>query len=120
MAAIVWMDEWQQACCGEPFAVGSVVTWTLEPPDADRLAAVLGPAEARTVTHREERHDERTAQTPHVTGSVRSIRAVLSRPGPGGAAPVIEDIWTLEDYAPPDGELGLVGYLVELNVRPGT
>jgi hypothetical protein len=73
VAAIVWMDEWQQACCGEP-----------------------------------------------VTGSVRSIRAVLSRPGPGGSAPVIEDIWTLEDYAPPDGKLCLVGYLVELNVRPGT
>jgi hypothetical protein len=45
---------------------------------------------------------------------------VLSRPGPGGSAPVIEDIWTLEDYAPPDGKLCLVGYLVELNVRPGT
>lgn len=38
----VWVDEWQYACCGEPFAVGDRVSWTLHPADLEFLAPVLG------------------------------------------------------------------------------
>ena len=26
---LVWVDAWQMQCCGDPFAVGSSVEWTL-------------------------------------------------------------------------------------------
>ena len=33
----VWVDSWQMQCCGEPFRVGSQVTWTLGAADQDWL-----------------------------------------------------------------------------------
>lgn len=39
----VWVDEWQYACCGDPFTVGDRVTWTLGPADQAFLAPLLGP-----------------------------------------------------------------------------
>ena len=39
----VWVDEWQYACCGDPFTVGDRVTWTLGAADLAFLAPLLGP-----------------------------------------------------------------------------
>lgn len=38
----VWMDYWQYECCGDPFAVGDRVHWTLQPADLEFLAPPLG------------------------------------------------------------------------------
>lgn len=38
----VWMDSWQYECCGDPFAVGDRVRWSLRPADLGFLAPVLG------------------------------------------------------------------------------
>jgi hypothetical protein len=49
---LVRVDGWQMECCGEPFAVGSAVWWTLAvASDADRLTLVLGADLASGVTH---------------------------------------------------------------------
>ncbi|MGH3758330.1 DUF6578 domain-containing protein [Actinophytocola sp.] len=125
MRAIVWLDEWQQTCCGDPFEVGSVVTWSLKPPNTEGLRAILGPDEAQAVTHHEEHHD--AEETPRVTGSVRSVRVVRchSAPKPGedpwthypvAESTVIEPVQAVAGYQPDRDGLSLVGYLVELNV----
>lgn len=36
---LVWVDAWQMQCCGDPFAVGSRVAWTLSEPDREWLAS---------------------------------------------------------------------------------
>lgn len=38
----VWMDSWQYECCGDPFAVGDRVHWTVHPADLEFLAPPLG------------------------------------------------------------------------------
>ena len=38
--ALVWVDAWQQECCGDPFAIGDAVTWpqlTLHGPITDPI-----------------------------------------------------------------------------------
>lgn len=53
----VWVDEWQFACCGAPFAVGSVVEWTVRPAaNAAALSTVADGDTARSVDGYEERH----------------------------------------------------------------
>jgi hypothetical protein len=133
---VVWVDEWQQACCGEEFAVGATVTWQLASTerltaaDTTWLAAVVGDEEAATVTHHEEHHDGADTTTP-VTGTVESIRAAYCRyapllgedprmhhPVPGTA--VLDPIDTVSDTVsdlPRQPELSLVGFLVELRVH---
>src|SRR4051794_13560809 len=77
----VWMDAWQMQCCGEPFNVGSQVSWSLAAdPGREFLAIVMGDDVAATVTHREEHHgcDPRD-NAPKTDGVVRSIQAVRCR-----------------------------------------
>lgn len=38
----VWVDSWQFECCGDDFAVGDRVRWTLQPADLEFLAPPLG------------------------------------------------------------------------------
>jgi len=60
----VWIDDWQMQCCGEPFQVGSVVTWILDPkPEAGYLTAVLGEDEASRVTHYENHHKDELSRS---------------------------------------------------------
>jgi hypothetical protein len=82
----VWIDDWQMQCCGEPFQVGSVVTWILDPkPEAGYLTAVLGEDEASRVTHYENHHGPVLEEFPSTVGTVTAIRAVSCRfaPRPG-------------------------------------
>lgn len=45
MSERVFIDDWQMQCCGEPFTVGSTVTWTIfgrgGDPSPDSFAAEL-------------------------------------------------------------------------------
>jgi hypothetical protein len=42
MKMTVWEEDWQMQCCGDPFSLGTSVTWTLDKADRDWLASVLG------------------------------------------------------------------------------
>ena len=67
-------------CCGEPFSVGSPVSWTVVPPDRDYLASVLGEREAERVTDAEEHHGvDNGHPSSRATGVVQTIEAVACR-----------------------------------------
>lgn len=78
MKVVVWVDEWQMKCCGDPFTVGSTVHWSAVPANMEDYASVLGAAGAPNIDFHEEHHsDVDGAQT--VNGRVLSIRAVFHR-----------------------------------------
>jgi hypothetical protein len=83
---IVWVDDWQMQCCGEMFAVGGEVTWTLRAPDPDWLPRMFGPGASPAVIAAEEHHDDETVAGPVTTGRVAAIDEVHCRfaPLPGG------------------------------------
>jgi hypothetical protein len=78
--------DWQMECCGEPFAVGDSVEWSLtDEPDVDWLEAAIGTELAADITHQEDHHDaERDVIVRR--GKVLSIRCAYCRyaPKPGG------------------------------------
>jgi hypothetical protein len=72
----VWVEELD--CCGDPFALGSSVTWPLHGvDDAERrfLEALFGDDIAARITDGYERHGQHEP-TSDVVGIVRSIEAV--------------------------------------------
>lgn len=84
---VVWVDAWQMQCCGDPFAVGTWVEWTLdEESDRDWLTAILGGDFAQQITHSEEHHGGLRDDAPATAGRVTRIRAVSSRFGPDPAS----------------------------------
>src|SRR5437762_13794349 len=68
-------------CCGQPFAIGSAVSWTVQDADHDWLVEVLGPQVAATIEAAEEHHGGDTGRI--VDGTVTSIAAVHCRYIPG-------------------------------------
>lgn len=83
MDGLVWVDGWQLECCGDPFAVGDVVTWDCTDADDEWLASTLGPQAARTIRFAEQHHDEPAADHPVVRGTVVGIQAAFCRYAPG-------------------------------------
>jgi hypothetical protein len=76
MRFVVWVDAWQMQCCGEPFAVGDRVGWTLRDlPRGRLLDDVVGSEVAARITHAEEHHGGVPEDAPVVLGTVRSILA---------------------------------------------
>jgi hypothetical protein len=77
---IIWMDGWEFECCGEPFEVGSPVRWMLGVVDRagkERVAALLGEAEASRLTHYETHHGPHDDEVlTYATGTVAAITAV--------------------------------------------
>ncbi|HEV2891053.1 MAG TPA: DUF6578 domain-containing protein [Frankiaceae bacterium] len=69
----VWVDGWQEECCGDGFAVGDAVAWPVGAPDAAFLGALLGDV---TVAYAQETHDEASAE---VAGTVVAIHRVSAR-----------------------------------------
>ena len=68
MVIEVDLSEWEQQCCGDPFRVGSTVTW--------KLVARAPSQDAGAVRrYREEHHGETPEHVPHlpVIGTVRAI-----------------------------------------------
>jgi hypothetical protein len=77
MIVPVFVEEWQLACCGEPFAVGDRVAWEAEPsaapPGFESVAGVL--PDGMHGLFFEDHHDVTTSRRP-VAGTVRRIRVV--------------------------------------------
>jgi hypothetical protein len=124
----VWMDDWQMQCCGEPFAVGDEVSWTLRDPDTEWLALVLGSEPAGGVDKAEEHHGGIGEGATPTVGIVTAIHAVRCRyaPLPDEAetqfAPVagsgtLDAIRSVDGWTPDQGDLKFAGYLVQLEVE---
>lgn len=124
MDLTVWVDGWQMQCCGEPFAVGSQVSWRLGDADRDWLGAVLG-ARAAGVDAAEEHHGGLPEEVPETAATVSGISAVHCRyaPAPGGDSKVlypvrdsavVTELTRADGWTPDRGDLRFAGYLVDL------
>jgi hypothetical protein len=79
MSERVFVDDWQMQCCGEPFSLGSTVTWTVFVRDVpsspgDPIADVDPP-----VTAFEDHHDCAPNPVESMTGRVTAIGAVFCK-----------------------------------------
>jgi hypothetical protein len=121
----VWVDDWQMQCCGEPFAVGSKVSWTLRDTDAEWLATVLGPDATMKVDAAEEHHGGAPDDAPVVEGLVRSIAAVhcryAPRPGenprmfhPVPGSGLVTEVSSADGWTRGQNGLEFAGYIVRL------
>ena len=74
MSTFVWIDSWQQQCCGDDFEVGSTVRWSAVPQDGpdEWVELLLGHDWASKVDYHEEHHVDEES-TVVITGMVRSI-----------------------------------------------
>lgn len=70
----VWLEPWEWGCCGEPFAVGDVVTFQVHPGAGAWITELAGSAFAASVDARESHHDDRGPERLH--GTVLAIEAV--------------------------------------------
>jgi hypothetical protein len=124
----VWIDSWQQQCCGDEFRVGSTVHWDVFPTKEQDgwVETLLGPDWGAKVRYQEDHHgglDDAASEKLH--GVVRSIYVVtcdrwlktgpgeptggvwLPIPGSGRLRAVdLADPWEPEppDKEPPDDE----------------
>ena len=73
MGMTVWVDSWQMQCCGEPFHVGSPVTWTLGDAGPEWLEATLGADARHTVDAAEGHHGGVPEDTAPTRGTVTRI-----------------------------------------------
>ena len=124
---VVWVDGWQMQCCGEPFRVGSEVSWPLREADSDWLTSILGSDTASTVGAAEEHHDSPPDETPVTRAKVNEITAVHCRyaPRPGGeprtlypveGSTAFSAVSSADGWTPARGELAFVGYLVRIDI----
>lgn len=73
--AVVWVAAWQMECCGEPFAVGDRVGWTVrDDPDVDWMEAALGAEVSSTITHAEEHHADELDDLSQLNGTIVAIK----------------------------------------------
>lgn len=120
----IFIESWQWACCGSPFAVGQTVTWSASPRfDREWLGKFIGPEVAAEITHFEDHHDMAEGSLEHVTGTVSSITAAFCRftsdrppdtrsPVPGTA---VFEPRSRVDGSEPQNQLGdFQGYVVTL------
>ena len=130
----VWLDSWEWQCCGERFAVGSVVDWALTPISAEAtsfLAKPLGADVVDGISHYEGHHPDEDEPARTLTrGRVESIKAVYwgldRRPGeapvydPRPLSAVYESRDSADGSDPDEREGGLrfSGYIVELSPTP--
>lgn len=81
--AVVWVAAWQMECCGDAFAVGDRVAWTVDREmDREWFDAALGPDMAARLTHAEEHHADENEDQPEVSGLVLSIIRAWGAYGP--------------------------------------
>ncbi|MGO4603919.1 DUF6578 domain-containing protein [Terrabacter sp. 2YAF2] len=122
MRYVVWVDAWQMQCCGEPFAAGDRVGWTLRDlPRGCLFDDVVGSEVAARITHAEEHHGAVPEDAPVVHGTVRAIVAAHARY-------VRESRWVpgeLRTVRSADGTdevsgLSFNGYVVDLDVAAPT
>ena len=74
----VWIDAWEQQCCGEPFRAGGAVSWEAnERPGAEWVAMRLGPDWAARIRFAQEHHGDDPEGV--LTGTIARIDAVACR-----------------------------------------
>lgn len=119
---IVWVDSWQQECCGDPFSVESEVRWTLTDADLDYLTPLFPPEASVTIDRGEERHGGLPDDAPVTVGTVATIHAVQLRyalqPGNERTFYPVPGSAQLTEVQRSDGKEmrseGFAGYLVEI------
>jgi len=77
MTTRVFYSDWQLQCCGAPFAVGDVVSWTAVAAEGE-LDDQFGAAE-EPIEWLEEHHHESDHEVTTLEGTVVSIRALWQR-----------------------------------------
>ncbi|MDG4772993.1 DUF6578 domain-containing protein [Solwaraspora sp. WMMD792] len=125
MEKTVWLDSWQMQCCGEPFALGDEVAWTLHDPNVEWLSEVLGADLAGRVDAAEEHHGGVAASVSVTVGTVASIQTAHCRyaphadgpdnylyPVPGSGA--VSAVSSADGWPPESEDLRFVGYVVQL------
>ncbi len=137
METYVWVDAWQQRCCGEQFGVGSTVNWNVTPEDevSEWTNKLLGEEWGRKVDFHEEHHYSEDEPTSPLSGLVKSIQVVtcdrelkenegigpkglvwMPVPGSGRLREVeVADKWEPEPN-PEDHSTSFDGWIVELEV----
>lgn len=75
----VWLSGWEWECCGDPFTVGSTVTFSCHPPQGNWFVEQFGADFAASIALVEEHHDDGGDDRPvqALAGTVRSIHAVV-------------------------------------------
>ena len=125
---IVWVDGWQQECCGQPWAIGSVVDWALTPVSQEHRLTALFSAEAGVLLDtREEHHGGLGDDTERTRGTVIAVRAVQGRQESkdgGDDLFLVPGSARLTPLTHSNGDElrwdGFLGYLVELNTSEAT
>ncbi|MFJ6389541.1 DUF6578 domain-containing protein [Streptomyces sp. NPDC091972] len=64
MTLTIWVDDWQIQCCGQSFAPGDVVSWTLLEVDPEDYGDVVGSQRADEIDFREEHHGQGEGHVP--------------------------------------------------------
>jgi len=119
----VWVDRWQQQCCGQPWDVGTAVSWTVTDPDRDFLVPLFSDENRVVIDKAEEHHNPGLDGFPTVSGMIRSIRAVsvayelnqdarVMYPVPGSATLTSLPSSESSPLDVPD----FTGYIVELDI----
>jgi hypothetical protein len=120
---MVWVDGWQMQCCGDPFSVGSRVSWTLGDADLDWITTILAEGSRPGVDAAEDHHGGIPEETPVTDGSVVRIAAVHCRFAPGADSRalypvqdsgVLAEVGSADGWVPDRGDLRFTGYLVQL------
>ncbi|MDX3752110.1 hypothetical protein PV734_36735 [Streptomyces sp. AK08-02] len=123
MTLTVWVDDWQMQCCGQSFAPGDVVSWTLLEVDPEDYADVVGSGRADEIDFREEHHGqgEERAPAPVEVVSIAEVHCryeippgandKVSRPVPGTT--VLVPVKEADGWAKARPDVGFAGYLVK-------
>ncbi len=92
MDAFVWIESWQQQCCGTDFGVGSTVRWDVKQnaENDEWIDLLLGPEWSGKVDFTEDHHMDESDGV--LTGAVSEISVVtcdrvlgdVPQPGPRG------------------------------------
>jgi hypothetical protein len=119
----VWVAGWQQERCGDDWAIGSSVSWTLAAPDSDYLDPLFAREASVLVDRAEEHHGGLPDDAPRTAGSVVAIHGVQLRyaPTPDGDSTTLYPVAGSASRTPlahSNGDEfrrdGFAGYLVEI------
>ncbi|MER7516998.1 DUF6578 domain-containing protein [Streptomyces sp. NPDC126499] len=122
MTLTIWVDAWQIQCCGQNFATGDVISWTLLEADPEDYADVVGSERAQEIDFCEEHHGQGEGRAP-TSVEVLSITEVHCRYGvPPGATEkvncpvpgttVLVPVDKADGWAKDRPDVSFTGYLV--------
>ncbi|WP_203745984.1 DUF6578 domain-containing protein [Actinoplanes cyaneus] len=121
MEITVWIDRADWNCCGEPFRLGSRVTWELRR-DIDKrwLEEAVGPDTAARVDAYQYHHADTGMVIEPTNGTVARIQAVHGRPDPqtgtARGSGVLTELGEADRGTPDRGDLTFEGFLVNLEL----